>query len=76
MVNHGYELFDNTGGHCGPFFTLEHALSTARRRIAGCHSLDSVRIVERTASGVGGFGQTVMTVRRIDDDPQANQMAY
>ncbi len=71
-----YELFYSCGGHGGPYWTLEHAIESARARIRGQASLHSVRIVERTADGVGGYGKTVMVIGRTEDDPTPNQMSY
>jgi len=72
-----YELFYSSGGHCGPYWTLEHAVSDARRKLNGLpESTTSISIVERDPLSVGGYGKQVMRIRRTDDDPQPNQKAY
>ena len=71
-----YELFYSSGGHCGPYWTLRSAIDAGRARLKGCPITTSITIKERTASGVGGYGQTVMVLRQVDDAPQPNQMAY
>ena len=75
-MNYGYELFYSCGGHGGPYYTLEHARQLAHAKLKGMPSMNFVSIVDRDPTSVGGYGKIVMKIRRTDDDPQPNQMAY
>lgn len=61
---YGYELFYETGGHTGPLWTLSHAMNTARRLLLGIPSCPAIHIKERDGVSPGGFGKTVVTMRR------------
>ncbi len=66
--NLGFELFYSSGGHGGPYYDMDEARQEAKRRLAGCKSLAFVSIVERTATGISGFGRILEKVVRESAD--------
>lgn len=61
-----YELFYDCGGHSGPYHTLEQATSTAKAKLAGMQSMQSVDIRFRDPEGIGGYGKLVMKIMKTD----------
>jgi len=60
-----YELFYSDGGHGGPWPTYEAAKYAAVEICRGYWLPVTISIRERTKDGVGGYGATVGTVRRL-----------
>ena len=54
-----FELFYATGGHGGPYEAYDSAKYRAIAMLRGCASERSIQIKERTASGIGGYGNVI-----------------
>ena len=71
-----YELFYSYGGHGGPYSSLTEARKWARNLIKGDpHHLKWVKIKRYSHRGVGGFGATVDTIYRSEQNPKSNPLA-
>ncbi len=65
-----YELFYGSGGHGGPYPSLDVAKFRAVRQLLGSKSERRIEIHERTTGqdSIGGYGkQPVVSLRKADD---------
>lgn len=59
-----YELFYSTGGHSGPFPTMQRAIERATRALEGMFYERHIDVRAYRADDVGGFGATMVRVER------------
>lgn len=57
-----FELFYASGGHGGPYHTLESAIDSAEKMLVGSPTERAIHVHTRTPVGINGFGQRVATV--------------
>lgn len=64
-----YELYYGTGGHGGPYPTLEDAMQSAERLLAGSKTEQTIRVVNRQTN------QTERVVRKGEQTGEGHQLA-
>ena len=50
-----YELYYNTGGHCGPYPNFKEAEKAAKDKLNGCKLMTSIEIRNTNSTFRGGF---------------------
>lgn len=60
-----FELFYASGGHGGPYASYDSAKFRAVAILRGSSSERSIQIRERTASGIGGYGNVIGRVYKV-----------
>jgi hypothetical protein len=64
-----YELYYGTGGHGGPYPTLEDAVQTAERLLAGNKNEQTIRVVNRHTN------RTERVVKKGEQTSEGHQLA-